>query len=1074
MRKLILALLLLVTIFTYSKAQHGPWLIRGRVTSADSIPLANVTVRNSDGTKTTYTDNKGIFSLLVPDTATTLVFTYVGYLAQEIRLLKTTDYYSLFLAADDNKLSDVRVSTGYQGITKERATGSFVQLNETLINRRISTGILDRIDGIASGVLFNRNSYRASTGEYDITIRGRSTIFAADQPLLVVDNFPFEGDLSAINPNDILSISILKDAAAASIWGARAGNGVIVISTKKAKANQPMSVGFTANFTIGEKPDLFYDPAFLKSSSFIEVEENLFAMGYYNAAENGPSKPPLSPVIELLIKKRDGLISPQQADEAIKALKQYDVRNDFENYFYRQSINRQYAVNLRAGGQKSAYYCSFGYDRNTLNTVGDEDERFTVNMSASFQPVKKLSVNIALNLAANRNNKNNPGYGQVNSGGSPAKGLYPYARLADAWGNPLAIVKDYRYAWVTAPEQQALLDWTYSPLTELNAAANSAQTFNARLDAALKYNLIPGLDISLLYRVEQQMSDTRNHYSTDTYTARNLINQFSQMENGYLVRHIPNAGILDLGNNHMISGNFRAQLDYNRSWKQHAVSAIAGYEVREMITKTQQNRFYGYDDEIAATQPVNYNDYYTAYQNPNSLLRIPYTDALSELTDRFRSWYTNAAYTFSNTYTLSASARTDASNLFGVEANQKKQPLWSAGFSWLLSNNTFYHWKALPVLKLKLTYGFNGNIDKTLSAYTTAQVVTNSFLTGLPYATVINPPNAALRWEKINIANLALEFATDKNTISGSVEYYKKKGTDLIGQAPLAPSTGSSVFKGNSANTSGNGIDIVLNSININRGFKWTTQLLFSHATDKVTAYDTKAVTSAYVANGAGNAGLIYPLVGKPLFAMYSYASAGLDPQNGDPMGYVDKQPSKEYFSILFNTTTDEMLYHGPARPTFFGSLRNDWSYHNFTLSLNITFQAGYYFRKTSINYGDLFQYWRGHSDYDKRWQKPGDEKITNVPSIQYPPYNFARNSFYNLSAALVEKADHVKLQDLRLEYRFNTKAIKRLPFKSLNIYSYINNIALLWSAAGNNIDPDYPAGYPPPRTYALGLQASF
>src|SRR5690606_14182674 len=180
---------------------------------------------------------------------------------------------------DTLAIEEVQVNTGYQRIPKERATGSFAQPLEHVFKSRISTDILSRLDGITSGLVFNANTGNTINGSYDINVRGRSTINANDQPLIVVDNFPYYGDLIDINPNDVAQVTVLKDAAAASIWGARAGNGVIVITTKNAKNNQRLRVSATANTTIADKADQYYNPFFLPSDAYIEIERFLFEKG---------------------------------------------------------------------------------------------------------------------------------------------------------------------------------------------------------------------------------------------------------------------------------------------------------------------------------------------------------------------------------------------------------------------------------------------------------------------------------------------------------------------------------------------------------------------------------------------------------------------------------------------------------------------------------------------------------------------------------------------------------------------------------------------------------------------------
>ena len=215
-------------------------------------------------------------------------------------------------------------------------------------------------------------------------------------------------------------------------------------------------------------------------------------------------------------------------------------------------------------------------------------------------------------------------------------------------------------------------------------------------------------------------------------------------------------------------------------------------------------------------------------------------------------------------------------------------------------------------------------------------------------------------------------------------------------------------------------------------------------------------------------------LVGKPLFSVWSYRFAGLDPSNGDPIGILNGVPSKNYVAILANTNPDSLQYHGSGRPTLYGALRQDFSYKNFSLSFNITYKGGHYFRTNSIglNYTDLITS-RAHLDYSYRWQKPGDEQNTSIPSVVYP-VNTPRASFYTASSVLVERADHIRLQDIRIAYQLNTRNSR---IAHLEFYGYLNNLGLLWKANKKGIDPDANDAslgldnIPPMRTYTIGLK---
>jgi hypothetical protein len=283
----------------------------------------------------------------------------------------------------------------------------------------------------------------------------------------------------------------------------------------------------------------------------------------------------------------------------------------------------------------------------------------------------------------------------------------------------------------------------------------------------------------------------------------------------------------------------------------------------------------------------------------------------------------------------------------------------------------------------------------------------------------------------------------------------------LISSITNDPTSGAATFIGNNASIHGQGWDIILNSTNLVKKVRWSTQVLFSYIKDKVTSLQVIPTTNLLLTNGSQ--------IGKPLYGIYSYPWAGLDAANGDPLGYIDNLSSKDYSYFVTRMQPNELRYNGPANPTLFGSIRNNFSWKNFEVSANITYKGEYYFRRSSVDYSGFLISFGGHSDYALRWQKPGDEKNTSVPSFPANINGF-RDIFYLNSSALVEKGDHIRLQDIRLSYNLDKQIIKTIPFQNVQFYLYVNNLGILWRANNQKIDPDYGASTPNPRSILLGL----
>lgn len=1056
-----------------SKSGSAVLTVKGKITDTTGIPLPGATVRLKGTNRLTITDGKGRFQFEDVPENSVLQVSFIGYKYKEIPVSDSTGELTIVLKVDDSSLGMVTVvSTGYQTLPKERATGSFVQLDSALINRRVSTDVLSRLEGVVPGLLFNRNTVNSASGQIDINIDGHSTINANDQPLIVVDGFAYDGDYNNINPNDVESITVLKDAAAASIWGVRSGNGVIIITTKKGKRNQPLKIELNANVTVGNRPDLYYNPQFLDANDFINLEETLFNKGIYdNTLSQGYLA--VSPVVALLSQERSGVISAAEANSQINALRNNDVRQDLTKYFYQKSIDQQYNLNLRGGGDKSDYYFSFGDDHNRANLVGNNSNRTTIGTLLNFYPVKHLQISAGGNYVQSTALINNTA--QQITTGTYGK-IYPYAQLVDKNGNALPVVKDYAQGYVDTVGQGKYLDWNYRPYDELKNADNTLTTTDNRINVGVKYDFLKHFNASVRYQYERSSSVLSNYYSTETYYTRNLINEFSQVNtDGSLSYPIPVGGILQQQNTYLISKQLRGQLSYDQSWNdKNQITAIAGAELNDAINQSNSNTAYGYDKNTkSSVANIDYNDVYGI--TPFSSGYIPNSLGFGQTTDHYISYYSNAAYTYDRKYIFSLSGRIDKSNLFGVNTNQKAVPLYSTGFAWNVNKESFYNIPWLPYLKLRMTYGYTGNIDKSATAVTTIQQASGSDYTGGPYAYIANPGNPELRWEKTRMINLGLDFGLKNNIISGSLEYYLKRGLDLFGNSPLTPSTGLLTFYGNTADTKGNGLDLVINTNNINTAnFKWSTSFILSHVVDIVTRYNVTLTSAQYI--NLSNASSIYPLTGKSLFGLYSYKWGGLTHDTGDPQGYLNGKLSTDYAGILANTSIDDMVYNGSSRPTTFGSFRNTFTYKDLSLSFNIIYKLGYYFRRTSYSSSDLP--WSGTADFFKRWQKPGDELTTNVPSLQLPPYDSNRDVFYQNSSVLIDNGDHIRLEDITLSYNLLKGKSKSSPFTNLQIYTYVNNVGILWRANKDHLDPDLSTNYsgalPLPRTYSLGVKTNF
>lgn len=1053
-------------------------VIRGKVIDENGYPIAGATIGEKGTEKRWAANENGEFLLTNVSKDATILVTFIGFQPKEYKLDNKVKSITIVLIRNTMQLEEVNVvSSGYQNIPKERATGSFEKIENQLFNRSVSTDVISRLDGITTGIFFNKISPKSTTPfltnvSTRLSIRGLSTLSANQSPLIVVDNFPYDGDINNINPNDVENITVLKDAAAASIWGTRAGNGVIVINTKKGKFDQPLRVSINSNLTIAKKPDLFYLPV-IKNSDFIDIEEFLYQKGTYNDQVDQMFGS-ISPVIQILDKQKKNLISATEALNQINALRTSDTRTDYMKYLYRQSINQQYALNLRGGNKQMNYILSGGFDKNLNSLVTSGHSRLSLRSNTTLKPIKNLEIQTGILYTETKDkdigSKFPITYGTINNG-------LPYVPLADQNGKPLEV--DPGGSYLIRPYRDTvgrgrLLDWHFRPLAELNQSSNTTNLREVLLNLGANYKLNDILSTSVKYQYERNSGQNIDREGLGSYYTRDIINFYSDWRPATVVRAIPVGDILNTTNINLSAYSVRTQLDANKTWNNiHQLTALSGAEIRENHRWTQNNLVYGFNGDQLNAQPVDYVNNKVILGGNSSPIAVPKGDTFTDLTDRYVSVFANAAYTYNNRYILSASLRNDATNFFGVNTNQKWQPLWSTGLSWILSKEGFYHSKLLPTLKLRATYGYSGNAVNGQSPLTVIGYSSLSdFTTGLNYANVFNPPNPSLKWETVRTINIAVDFAIKNNRLTGSIEYYDKHSTDLITATPVDPGTGFLVIRENSADLHGRGIDITLNSINVKTSnFSWLSALLFSYNRVIVSRYLVTPNIPNLVSN-SGN-GFINPVQNEDVYGIYTYKWAGLDPQTGDPQGYINGQVNKDYKTLTNPTSIADLDYQGSAVPIYYGALRNTFTYRGFSLSANILYKLNYKFKRPSLSYTDLYTNNfanSGSAEYTYRWQTPGDEKITNVPSISYPA-DPLRDKFYQNSSAVIENGSHVRLQDINLSYSINKP---NFYFRNVRLYANMSNIGIIWKTTKTNIDPEYRLNIPNPRTLTFGLSADF
>lgn len=1057
--------------------------VSGVVVDAKGNPIPAATVSLKGYPRGQGTDNMGRFSFTRVPGNGTLVFSSLGYDPKQVRIGGRGE----IRVALDSSIRDIQgvevFSTGYQSIPKERATGSFVQLDNKLLSRTPSTNILDRISHVTNGLRFDASN---TTGTQYI-IRGYSTINASRQPLLVVDGFPYEEVsgkqiIEQLNPNDVESITVLRDAAAASIWGARSGNGVIVITTKKGNYNSKTTVTFTSNLTFKEKMPISKISQ-ISPADALNFERNLFNTGYYNKNDDLYPLvnyfPIVSPAVEILLAARRNNISASEAEKQLAQLSSHDVRDDISKYFLRKPFSQQYNINLNGGNAKTNYYTSVGYDRDLGDAVGSKADRYTISLSSASKVTKFLELSTSAWFSQHSSQSKLVEYTSLLPyNGQTFNTVAPYTMLADKFGRPLHIphpASGLRQPYVDTISTSGLMDWHYRPIDELNTGNNSLKTDNIRLNGNLRFNIIDGLKLDIKGQYMKANSTLESFASKDAFSNRHLVNTFMGYDNLGNIRYpYPIGGSLATTRSSESAWNLRAQLTYSKDWRRNAINSLIGFESSETKYDSESNMLIGYDPEtLGFTKSVDYSNTYITRPGKSPAL-IPFPSNLRATLRRFRSSFANASYVYDSKYTITASARIDEANTMGVKANLRRLPLWSVGAGWNITNENFLSIPTINLLNLRVTYGWNGNLNNAVSQLATISYFQHQTpYSNLPTALISTPPNPNLTWEKVKTFNIGLDYKILNNRISGTIEIYQKKGEDLIGFIPADPTTGVQPFLiTNYASIKTNGFDLQINANAIKRGLlSWNIIGNISYTTDKVTNFKSLNPDAEKNSENYLNPGFLS--IGKSMYQMYAYKWGGLEPKTGDPRGIVADTLAPYYVAVnSTNTKPEDLVHFGSAIPRITGNILNTFTIQRFSLSFNITFRLKYFIKRTSIDYMSLIRNWTGHSDYGLRWQQPGDETKTDVPSEIYS-FNPLREKFYAYSSVLIEKGDHIRLQDLRLDYNIPIKNSASDLVTNITISAMTSNVAILWRANKKSIDPDF-LGYKPQRSFTAGISASF
>jgi len=1039
------------------------YTLHGKVLKENGEPLPGASVRVMGQNKRYQAGKEGDIFLddMIGDEI--LVTSYIGYKSDTLRLHGERTITIRMRAAASNLTEVDIVSTGYQQLNKERATGSFGIVTAKELDQFPVVSVLERLQGLVPGVNISTKTTAGKSRNGTINIRGISTLVSSytkvsTDPLLVIDGFPSQqsitnGAFDFINPDDIQQITFLKDAAAASIWGIQAANGVIVITTKKGIRNSKPVFNFSTTFGTSKRPRANYGKM-MSMTDYIAVEKELIDKGILRdpvLTTTGILPENNSQAQAIIFSAKRGEITDVQRDQQLAALAKNDNSDQVSNLLLQPPTTRQYNLSLSGGGINSSYFIS-GYFYNEDRSYKSNTNRGYSLKASNVSSLANGHVTVTSDLSVG-NTRDKINGAAVRAMSIFSGGLRPYDMLEDNSGNKIY------YDVTTVPliarnlESKGYLPFRYSPIDELDYSNTLNTSNNINLNLAVNGKITSWLGVNVSGNIGRTYSENEIYWEPDSYEARMMVNKGTSLSStGARIYGLPIGGKLSLGNSLGRTYSLRGQVDVHKNWEnKHELNILIGNEIREQYTKSSSETRYGYDKLINSYRIVNptvgYKDMYGTTQTIGAT-----SGPVTEKTTRALSYYANGSYTFDTKYTVSGSARFDDYNLLGVDRRKRAIPLWSAGLKWNLKNEEFIKnisW--LNQLSMRGTYGFSGNAPQGYAPVAVINLLGNDYYTGYPYGLIATPAVDNLGWEKTRMINYGLDFSLFNSRVSGSVEYYRKHSTDIIWSMPINGTYGYSSTLFNTANLDGKGVDIGLNFIPlIEKDFKWTTTLNISYNTNVVHDVRFKTPTGSFSPEN------LYD--GYPSDYLFSYVWGGLD-ATGQSLIKDPKIPGKTY-TVMDYPYQDIREYSGRTTSPWYGSFGHTFQYKQWELSFQFMYALGGVFRKpsvVSIGFSNTVNVGRS-GDLDERWRVPGDEAFANVPGLVFGANSnyFQSLGRYSESDYLIRSRSNVKLQQVMMSYSVPPRFLNRYGIKTLTFSAVARNLGMIWAANKENLDPDY------------------
>lgn len=1064
------------------------------VESKDTLAGVNVVIKGT--TLGVVTDVHGKFALPLPEKTDDLIicFSFIGKKKKEIKFTGQTDL-RVILEDDTQEMEEV-VITGYQKIEKRHLTSAVTTLKmDDIMMAGINT-VDKMLEGHVPGMIFMQNSGQVGAAPR-LRIRGASTILGSQEPLWVVDGIiqtdPVNVDpeqindldfvnllgnaISGLNPNDIEQIDVLKDASATALYGTKAANGVIVITTKQGKVGPPtISYSFTGSLS----------PRSRYTSRGVNVMDAVERIDYSRELlEKGVKYPTISSWVGYESALKDYYEGRLNFKEFQDRVSFYERNNtDWFGEILQDAFSHNHNLSLSGGSAHMKYYASLGYNRENGVVRKEYGNRYTASLRLNMN-YQRFNMSFGITGNVQERQYTPTEVSLMNYAYNTSRAVPAYNEDGSFWYYPAKMQNGSNY------------EVNYNVLHERDNTSRNVDGSGISLTAQLGYKVFPGLQAEATFSYTVNNTNEEIYFGEKSAYATALRLENYKGDVGADSQKLMPFGA-ELRKSHTNSTNYtlRGQLNYVKfvdEAQNHQISATLGGEINSQENSGFSQTIRGYLKDrgklISTISPGTYTEFEKWLLNTQAARGV-----LTGKLTNMASAYASLSYSLRNLYIFNVNARIDASNKFGSRANDKLLPVWSVSARWNIKDDLFASWNWIDNISWRASFGYQGNMLDTETPELIIKKGDFETLMGNYKSTIHKFPNPNLSWEKTANFNTTLDFAFWKNRIKGSVSYFYKKTKNAFLSKKISVVNGVRQYTVNQGTVENQGVEFAFSLYPIppnlgsagggnKNGFYWRIdpQLgqVLNKLVDKAISKNKKDQTlrDDYTHEDYLNGNV--QVTGRPLNSFFSYEFAGLDPTNGAPtFARVGEERWEEFAEMNTDQAClDVMTYSGCRVPYLQGGISNTFGYGRFVLSFNLAYSFGSKVRllklydNTNSNFAAPQPIANMRREMVNRWRRPGDERYTNIPGIlsdadytatQNPwwknekGFKFAENiwQMYNYADIRVVSGNYVKLQNLSLRYSFSEELCKRLSLSSCYLSLSATNLFTLTAKELKGQDP--------------------